>query len=73
MAALADFPGTASLRTRLGAVLRATGWFLGEIFTAGPRVAALQRLSETPDEALAARGTTRDAQIRRILGPMSAL
>lgn len=55
-----------------GALRRATGTFLEVIellFTAGARNAALQRLLRESDAQLAARGTTRDAELRRILGP----
>ncbi|MDM7458290.1 MAG: DUF1127 domain-containing protein [Paracoccus sp. (in: a-proteobacteria)] len=40
---------------------------------ASPQMRALSRLSETSDEELAARGLTRDGEIRRILGGASAI
>lgn len=39
--------------------------------TLGPRTEALRRLSATTDEQLAARHTTRDAEVRRIVGVKS--
>lgn len=41
---------------------------LETIATAGPKSEALQRLTRLSDGQLAARGTTRDAEVRRILG-----
>ncbi len=73
MTAFADTPRSSALLPRLAAGFRAMGWFLGELFTAGPKVAALQRLSERSGNDLAARGTTREAELRRILGVGAAL
>ncbi len=39
----------------------------------GPRMAALEQLSRMTDAQLEARGTTRMAEIERILGPRAAL
>jgi hypothetical protein len=38
------------------------------IATAGPKAEALRRLTQMSDDELAARGTTRDAEVRRVLG-----
>ncbi|MDM7458072.1 MAG: hypothetical protein P3W94_001695 [Paracoccus sp. (in: a-proteobacteria)] len=40
---------------------------------ASPQMRALSRLSEMSDEELAARGLTRDGEIRRILGGAAAI
>lgn len=69
MTTLADTPRAPTLLARLAAPFRALGWFLMQLAEAGPRMEALKRLNETSDETLAAHGTTREAQIRRILGP----
>lgn len=58
----------ASALRRLGAAL-VDG--LDFIATLGPRTEALRRLSATSDAQLAARHTTRDAEVRRIVGVTS--
>ena len=58
---------------RLAAAFRAVGDFLVLLAEAGPRSEALRRLTRLTDEDLAARGTTRDAEIRRILGVRAQL
>lgn len=50
---------------RVGAVLLGA---LEMIATAGPKSEALRRLTRMSDDQLAARGTTRDAEVRRVLG-----
>lgn len=59
-------------RTRLidwlAAPFRALGRFLVLLAEAGPRLAALDRLNRLSDEELAARGTTREAEVQRIMG-----
>jgi hypothetical protein len=50
---------------RVGAVLLGA---IELIATAGPKSEALRLLSRTTDRQLAARGTTRDAEVRRVLG-----
>ena len=57
-----------TLLDRLAAVARGIGVFLVLLAEAGPRSEALRRLTRMSDEELAARGTTRDAEIRRIVG-----
>jgi hypothetical protein len=67
--AYADTPITRS--TFVLALRRFGGIVLGlleTIATAGPKSEALQRLTRLTDAQLAARGTTRDAEVRRILG-----
>ncbi|SNT71577.1 hypothetical protein [Paracoccus seriniphilus] len=46
----------------------AIGRFLVTLAEAQPRMVALQKLSDTSDEELAARGVTRDGEMRRIMG-----
>lgn len=53
---------------RLAAPFRALGRLLIFLAVAGPRMAAIERLNGESDAALAARGTTREAEVRRILG-----
>lgn len=50
------------------APFRAVGMFLVRLAENGPRMQAVQRLNETSDEELAARGLTREGEIRRIFG-----
>ena len=56
-----------SLAARLAGALRAVGDFVELLLTAQPRVAALERLMQLSDEQLAARGTTRQRELHRIL------
>lgn len=50
---------------------RAVWTLLVLLAEANPRMKALNRLSRTSDAELAARGLTRDGEIRRIMGVMS--
>ncbi|MFV0302912.1 MAG: hypothetical protein ACK5IP_18925 [Paracoccus sp. (in: a-proteobacteria)] len=59
----------ASFARTLWAPFRAIGHGLIALAEAGPRMAAVRRLNEMSDEQLAARGTTREAEVRRIFGP----
>jgi hypothetical protein len=42
---------------------------LWTVFTAGPGIAQVERLTRLSDDDLAARGTSRAAEIERIFGP----
>lgn len=55
------------------APFRAIGRFMVMLAEASPQMRALSRLSEISDEELAAKGLTRDGEIRRILGGAAAL
>lgn len=55
------------------APFRALGRFMVALGEASPQMRALTRLSEMTDQDLKARGLTRDAEIRRILGGASAI
>lgn len=57
------------LAARIAAALRAAGEIALLWVSAEPRIAAIERLSRLTDEQLAARGTTRAAELQRILGP----
>lgn len=57
-----------TLSERIAAPFRAFRSFLVLLSEAGPRTEAIGRLSRMSDEELAARGTTREAEIRRIVG-----
>lgn len=57
-----------TLAETLAAPFRAAGWFLVMLTEARTRMAEAERLSRMSDEAIAARGTTREAQIQRIFG-----
>lgn len=63
---------TATPRRTLAEVLTAPFRLGGEalmaLALAGPRVEAIERLCRLSDEDLAARGTTREDEIERILG-----
>ncbi len=52
----------------LASAFRGIGQFMVLLAEAGPRSDALRRLTYMSDEELEARGTTRDAEIRRIVG-----
>jgi hypothetical protein len=62
------FSHPSPLFDRLGSVFRGIGEALVLLAQAGPRSEALNRLTYLSDEELEARGTTRDAEIRRIVG-----
>ncbi|RJE80245.1 hypothetical protein [Paracoccus sp. JM45] len=64
----AAFPTSALL-----APFRAVGRFMVRLAEASPQMRALNHLSEISDEDLAAKGVTRESEIRRILGGSSAL
>lgn len=53
------------------APFRALGRFMIACAEANPRMRALSRLSDLSDAELAAKGLTRDSEIRRILGPVA--
>ncbi|WP_232816608.1 DUF1127 domain-containing protein [Paracoccus zhejiangensis] len=59
----------ASIASTLTAPFRAIGRGLIALAEAGPRAAALRRLSQQTDAQLAACGTTRADEVRRIFGP----
>ena len=71
--ATVTLPHPSRLLDRLASAFRAFGDFLVLLAEAGPRSDALRRLTSMTDEELAARGTTRDAEIRRILGVSAQL
>lgn len=52
------------------APFRAVGAFLVRLAEKGPRMQAVHRLNETTDEELAARGLTREGEVRRIFGSL---
>ena len=60
-------PATGAVRT-LTAPFRAIGHFMVLLAEANPRMKALNKLGRTSDETLAAQGTTRESEIRRIMG-----
>jgi hypothetical protein len=62
-----------SILDSIAAGLRALGHFGMLMITAEPRVRAIEQLLRTSDEELAARGTTRDAELNHILGAGAAL
>ena len=62
-----------SILDRVGAALQTLGHFAVLMITAQPRVRAIEQLLRTSDEELAARGTTRDAELNHILGAGAAL
>lgn len=57
-----------SVSSVLSAPFRAIWGALIAMAEAGPKMQALTRLSETSDAELAAKGRTREGEIRRILG-----
>ena len=64
----AGFPIAALL-----APFRAIGHFMVALAEASPQMRALNRLSTISDAELAARGLTREDEIRRILGASAAV
>ncbi len=62
-------PGMFRLRRRLAALIEA----IDRRHAASPRGRALAALGQTSDAELAARGTTRMAEIARILGPRALI
>ena len=63
---------TRTLIQTLAAPVRALGDLAVLLSSAGPRIEAIERLSTTSDAALAARGTTRADEIRRLVGVRAA-
>lgn len=55
------------------APFRAIGRFMITLAEASPQMRALDRLSQHSDAELAAKGLTREGEIRRILGGAAAL
>ncbi len=53
----------------LSRILSGAGHFILSMAEAGPRMAEVRRLNATSDADLAARGTTRLAEVHRIFGP----
>lgn len=51
----------------------ALGHFLVLLAESGPRMQALERLNRMTDADLAARGTTREGEVRRILGVSASI
>ncbi|WP_378943404.1 hypothetical protein [Paracoccus sp. R86501] len=64
----AAFPTSALL-----APFRAIGRFMVTLAEASPQMRSLNKLSQLSDEELAAKGVTRESEIRRILGGAAAL
>ncbi|RNF33849.1 DUF1127 domain-containing protein [Paracoccus methylarcula] len=62
-----------SILNALAAPFTAIGRFLVLLAEANPRMRELDRLSRVSDEDLAAKGLTRDGEIRRIMGVNSYL
>jgi hypothetical protein len=62
-----------SVLDRIGSALRTLGHFAVLAITAQPRVQAIEQLLRLSDEDLAARGTTREAELNHILGAGAAL
>lgn len=71
--AFVTLPHNSTLPGRLAAPFRAIGDFLILLAEAGPRSEAFRRLSRMSDEELASRGTTRVAEIQRIVGVSASL
>lgn len=61
-------PSVSGLTRALTLPFRAVWTFFVLLAEANPRMKALNHLSRTSDAELAARGLTRDAEIRRIMG-----
>ena len=59
--------------TFITAPFRALGAFLVVLAEAGPRLEAIRRLSRLSDDELAARGTSRQDEVRRIIGASAHL
>ena len=75
MAMIATFENKVSGKSPRGFVnpLRIIGSWLIGMAEAMPQIKALNRLNALSDEDLARLGTTREAQVRRILGPISGI
>lgn len=57
----------------LAAPFRAIGWFLVNLAETSSRMDAVRRLNATTDAELAARGTDRAAEVRRIFSSIGAI
>lgn len=68
-----DRTSTGFSAASLLAPLRAMGRLLITMAEASPQMRALNRLSQLSDQELAAKGLTRDGEIRRILGGAAVL
>lgn len=64
-----SFPAAGLLRA-IAAPFRAVGIFLVQLAESGPKMDQIRRLNATSDEDLAARGLTREGEVRRIFGGM---
>jgi hypothetical protein len=62
-----------SVLDRIASGLQVLGHFAVLAITAQPRVRAIEQLLRQSDEDLAARGTTREAELNHILGAGAAL
>mgnify|MGYP000888591753 CR=1 FL=1 len=68
-----DRSSTGLSAASLLAPFRAAGRLLIAMAEASPQMRALNRLSQLSDQELAAKGLTRDGEIRRILGGAAVL
>lgn len=68
-----DRTSTGFSAASLLAPFRAMGRLLIAMAEASPQMRALNRLSQLSDQELAAKGLTRDGEIRRILGGAAVL
>lgn len=68
-----DRSAQSSILNVLAAPFTALGRFLVLLAEANPKMRELDRLSRVTDEDLAAKGLTRDGEIRRIMGVNSYL
>lgn len=70
----ADFTRTRpSLWAAVSAPFRAIGWFLVNLAETSSRMEAVRLLNATTDAELAARGTDRAAEVRRIFASVGAI
>ena len=65
--------GHSRLLELVTAPFRAIGSFLLLLAETGPRIRAVERLNRMSDEELAARGTTRAAEVQRIFAVRTAI
>ncbi|MEH6786467.1 MAG: DUF1127 domain-containing protein [Paracoccus sp. (in: a-proteobacteria)] len=66
--AINDRKTPAAILSALAAPFAAFGRLMVQLAEANPRMQALERLNRVSDAELAARGLTRDGEIRRIMG-----
>ena len=66
--AINDRKTPAAILSALAAPFAASGRLMVQLAEANPRMQALERLNRVSDAELAARGLTRDGEIRRIMG-----